>query len=231
MPSRLYAFDFDRTLGRTKRIAEAFVEHVRDEDPKAADVLRVSQAQVEASGGSFDMLRVLREHMGLRALDNCVEGFVGHRQQESFLEEGAQSLLQGAIEGGHRVGIMTYGGPEWQTIKLRATDLDRVPHMILAEKGIKGAMIASWYDDTTGLYRVPDELGGGVVEEVVFADDKQEEFKGLPRQSSVRGYWFTGSDIKPVAETSTDRPGEALPPNVVRVSSLHDIAQREGLKT
>lgn len=226
MSEKFYAWDFDRTLGLTELLAVEFTKHVAETDPATAEILRATKEAVEKSKGSFDMLGAIREHMGELALRNYVDGFVGRQHEVSFLEEGAEVLLHDVAEGGHRSGIITRGGVEWQKIKLRKTGLEGVPHLILGkEDDIKGKLIASWYDSTTGLYRLPDELGGGFVEEVVLVEDKETEFDGFPTQASARGYLFTGSDIKPETEVST----KPLSPNIVRVNSLHEIARHEGL--
>lgn len=231
MGSRFYALDFDRTAGRTERIGDDFLAHVTAEDSAVGEALRASKAEVEASRGSFDMLSVLREHMGVRALSECVADFVDrYRNPDRYLEDGVQDLILGTAQCGDRLGILTYGGEDWQTAKLRVTELDEAPRMILGKKGIKGALLASWYDPESRLYRLPQEFGGDTVEEVVLVDDKPEEFQDLPVLSSARGYLFTGG-IKPTVDTSPQPAVGKLPPNVTPVASLHEIVQREGLKT
>ena len=86
---RFYALDFDRTLGHTKNIATEFTDHVGESDASAADVLRSTQRDVEASGGSFDIFSTLRTHMGGRALGELVDGFYERPQRVPFLEDGA----------------------------------------------------------------------------------------------------------------------------------------------
>lgn len=226
---RFYALDFDRTLGHTKNIATEFTDHVGESDASAADVLRSTQRDVEASGGSFDIFSTLRTHMGGRALGELVDGFYERPQRVPFLEDGARPLLDGITAKGHQAGILTYGGKDWQKIKLKATDLlDKYPHMIMSEKGIKGALIASWYDEERGLYVLPEQLGGGEYSEIALVDDKPTEFNNFPEAPSARGYLFTGG-AKPGVETSPQPVVGDLPPNVRTVNSLHDIIEQEEL--
>ena len=145
-----------------------------------------------------------------------------------YLEDGADSLLVGIAASGHAAGILTYGGEDWQTIKLRATELDSYRRMILAEKGKKGALIASWYDAEHGVYRLPEALGGGSFDEIVLVDDKPAEFVGFPDLPSAHGYLYTGG-VKPTIETSPQPVVRDLPASVKVVDSLRDIVRREEL--
>ena len=229
MVSKFYGFDFDRTIGRTSDIAKDFVDYIEQEDPVVGDALRMSQREIEASGGSFDMVGVLRG-MGSHILGNCVEGFIGTHRNPGYLEDGAEQLLSGVTDHGHRSGIMTFGGEDWQTAKLRVSSVDALPHMILDKKGVKGTLIASWYNPETGLYQLPEEFGGGFVEEVVLVDDKPVEFNGFPDLPSAKGYLFTGG-IKPDVETSPQPVVGTLPRNVEEVASLYEITEKEGLQS
>lgn len=228
MTSRFYALDFDRTLGRTNDIADEFIAYVGDQDATASTTLREEQHRIESAGGSFDLIAVLRAHLGSEALEELVEGFLVDYKKSTYLEEGAIDLLDGIVEHGYRLGIMTYGGEYWQSVKLRASLLDSYHHIILANKGIKGAMIASWYDTAQQVYKLPEVLGGGSVDEVILVDDKGVEFADLPDSPFARGYLFTGG-VQQVIETSLQTITRDVPPNVVVVDSLRDIVRREGL--
>ena len=225
--SKFYALDFDRTLGRTSHIASEFVAYVEGMDGSVGAALGEEQRRIESSGGSVDMIAVLRAHLGSRALEESVEGFLVEHRKPSYLEEGAAALLTSITEHGHRLGIMTYGSEYWQLVKLRATLLDSYKRMILANKGIKGATIASWYDTTQHNYKLPEAFGGGTVDEVILVDDKGIEFRSLPNLPSAHGYLFTGG-IQPEIETSPQMVVGDIPGNVTVVDSLHDIARNEG---
>lgn len=225
---KFYALDFDRTLGRTVDIAKDFISYVEQEDATVGDSLREQQHNIEATGGSFDMIGSLRAQMGQRALGVYAEGFLNRHRGGPYLEDGADSLLVGIAASGHAAGILTYGGEDWQTIKLRATELDSYRRMILAEKGKKGALIASWYDAEHGVYRLPEALGGGSFDEIVLVDDKPVEFVGFPDLPSAHGYLYTGG-VKPTIETSPQPAVKDLPASVKVVDSLRDIVRREAL--
>ena len=225
---KFYALDFDRTLGRTVDIAKDFIRYVEQEDATVGSALREQQHHVEATGGSFDMIGALRAQMGQRALGVYAEGFLDHYRGGPYLEDGADALLVSIAARGHQLGILTYGGEDWQTIKLRATELDSYHRMILGEKGKKGALIASWYDAEHDIYRLPEALGGDTVDEIVLVDDKPAEFIGFPDVPSAYGYLYTGG-IQPVVETSPQPAVVDLPSNVTVVDSLEDIVRYEAL--
>ena len=226
--TKFYALDFDRTLGRTVDISEDFMSYVGERDPAVGGALREQRHRIESTGGSFDMIEVLRTQMGQRALGQCTEGFLWQHRGGPYLEDGADALLIGIAATGNQLGILTYGGEDWQTIKLRAAELDSYRRMILGEKGKKGALIASWYDAERDVYQLPEELGGGIVEQVVLVDDKPLEFVGFPDTPSAHGYLYTGG-VRSDVETAPQPTMSDLPSNVTVVGSLRDIVQRETL--
>ena len=226
---KFYALDFDRTLGRTIDIAEDFMSYVGAEDVAIGGVLREQQYRIESTGGSFDMIEVLRAQMGQRVLGECIEGFLRQYRGGQYLEDGVDALLGGIAATGHQLGILTYGGEDWQMIKLQVTELDSYHRIILGEKGKKGALIASWYDAERDVYQLPEELGGGTVEQVVLVDDKPLEFVGFPDTPSAHGYLYTGG-VKPTVETSPQPTMGDLPSNVTVVGSLRDVVRYETLE-
>ncbi len=220
-----YALDFDRTLGRTVDIARDFIGFVEQEDVVTGESLRQQQQETEATGGSFDVIGSLRAQIGQRVSNMC-ESFVVQEHSDAYLEDGADELLHSIQNRGNQIGILTYGGEDWQMTKLRITRLDSFHRIILQQKGEKGALIASWYDAERKVYQLPEALGGSVCQEVVLVDDKPVEFGGFPDLPSARGYLYVGGMSSEAA--ASIRPAiEDLPTNVTVVDSLRDIVRQE----
>ena len=222
---KFYALDFDRTLGRTADIARDFITFVEQEDDTIGESLKQQQQAIEATGGSFDVIGSLRAQVGRRVLNMC-ESFVVKEHSDTYLEDGADELLDSIQDQGNQMGILTYGGEDWQMTKLRITHLDSFHRIILQQKGEKGALIASWYDAERKVYQLPEALGGSVCQEVVLVDDKPVEFGGFPDLPSARGYLYVGGMSSEAA--ASIRPAiEDLPTNVTVVDSLRDIVRQE----
>lgn len=228
----LFALDLDRTLLKTSAVAEAFKKYVATTNAEASRQLGYSQEALEKTGGSVDMLAVLARAMGSPALRQCTDGFVDSHRDRDYLEQGARELLSAVESHGQRVGIVTYGGREWQEAKLALVGFSNpgaeVPRLIRDEKGGKGALIASWYSPETGLYHLPIELGGGTVAKVVLVDDKPIELEGLPDNASAYGYLYTGGTQPATGQLPVTAESQ-LPANVIVVNSLDEVIRKEGL--
>ncbi len=214
--SRFFVVDFDRTLCDTSfvvRQLELFLDGVM---PHVATALRQERAEVERSGGSYDVIATLKFHVEdtRRLLDDFIETYA---DTEAYLLPNARALLD-ALQA-ERYGIMTYGGREWQQYKLRLARLDKSPSLIISEKG-KGVRIASWHEG--GGYRLPEEFGGGVVDRIILIDDKASEFSGLPQDGSAQGYWVVGAPLLPSQDGEVSH-------YVNRVTSLQDVMAYETL--
>jgi hypothetical protein len=160
------------------------------------------------------MLALLHSQLSAAEVENYVDTFVTEVESYAFLLDGAEELLTTFSHQGN-VGIVTYGGEQWQEAKLRMTGLETYPHLVVPRRGEKGRLIASWYDASHQTFTIPQELGGGEVNEIVLVDDKLAEFDGLPESPHAHGYLVSNASIHEVAA------------NIAIVASLREVLQRE----
>ncbi len=112
--------------------------------------------------------------------------FVALGDTTDFLMPGARELLaylrQMAI--GH--GILTYGGREWQEMKLAAARLSDMPTIITSEA--KGPLLKRW-QQPDGRYALPPEFAMVEYREaqhIIFVDDKPTSFDGAPTSGMTK---------------------------------------------
>ncbi len=133
-----------------------------------------------------------------------------------MFEPHAKQLLDRLDAKSAHYGILTFGGLQWQTLKLRVAGLLHVPHMIVSNKA-KGQLIASWQQSDGG-FIVPVPLAGNQavrVERLVLVDDKPLSFEGIPKE-------VVGVCVGPQA---TEAELAELPRNVTRVKDMGQAAR------
>lgn len=214
--------DLDRTLLDTTQLVALFENYLAIHHPELARLVRVARQEIEQSGGSYNILHGVRQHVADGG-DQLVQDFsVSVRENKHLLLPYAKELIDAIIASGQPWGIMTYGGRQWQMIKLDLSGLGHVPVIIIPGKG-KGKRIAGW-QDSDGQYRLPETYGGSIVDTVVLVDDKPVEFDGLPIDTA-RGYL-----LRPNHATVTlpSQQGQAAS-NVRTISSLRDVIDLEQL--
>lgn len=221
---RFWAVDFDRCLADTRALYELFVEIL--EMQKLTQAVRLQQARqaVEQSGGSFDLLSHLLDEGIVNDGQLCdVERVYCERAQassRSLLTDGASEFLAYLRRSQQPAGIVSYGDPRWQRLKIIASGLGDMPHMIVPYTQ-KGREIATWYSKAHRAFRVPIDLAWPetYAEEVVLIDDKASAFDGLPAQA--RGYWLLKKEGMLVSQRG------AVPSSVVHVEQFMQIMARE----
>lgn len=213
-----YAVDLDRTLLDTTKFVGVFEGYVEDVlSAEITDKLRQFRTEVEQSGGSFDVFKQLGQMVSEQDFNLIKEGFLdylkGGSVETDFLMPSAHELIEklSACDDANW-GIVTYGGEEWQKLKLSTAGFENTPSLIIDKLG-KGGLIASWRN-SDGSFSLPPEFGSSSAKEVVLIDDKPVEFTGLPE--GARGY------------VVGDRQGD-LPSTVERVSGVKDILGKESL--
>lgn len=191
MTSKLFQLiDFDRTLFDTTALIEAILEHIRLEDAALSDALRSESEAAYMQEQTFFLLRYLREHRGDEWLESLVGRIVRERGEDAFMLPGARERLIAADSLSTlrpSWGILTFGDPADQLLKIRLAGLEDAPiHIVtMAEKG---GLIASWRQKNS-TYRLPPELGGGAAEILSFEDDKLMAFADVPE--GVACVWVT----------------------------------------
>jgi len=217
-----YVLDFDRCLGQTEKFQALLEEIITNEGIVDLEMIQYAHQEVKKTGGSFDTAAYVRQVLKDRRLDvNRIWGkieadFVAAAQKEDMFEPGAENLLKILKAKNAHFGIVTFGGYDWQTAKLRAAGLLEVPYIITSYKE-KGQMIASWQQDDKR-FLIPKELSAEnalIAEKIVLIDDKPVSFDGNPPE-------VIGFCVSPIA--TPDRP-TTLPANVRIVSDMAQVTK------
>ncbi len=216
--SEFYIVDFDRTLADSDKLLEVFIEIAEDYIHIPAEQINKAHEDVKARGDSFDTASYVRDHLADvgegEKWSKLEKRYIHESRALNYLLPGASELLEWLAANGKRYGILTYGNPLWQRIKLTAAGFNHVGHIIMEHKE-KGRFIRNW-QQPDGLFRLPHELGGGNVERIVMIDDKAVSFADFPTEPSV-GYWV----LDPAHELPSQR-GE-VPGNVSRYDDLRSV--------
>lgn len=211
----LYLLDLDRTIFDTIGASDLLIALVAGINGDLAHHIRTQIDEYNQIGASFAIRDVIVEQVGEEQALQIEKAFIEEGGRRSLLLPGAEALMHFIDQQqGSRTGILTYGSIKGQTMKLTAAKLHHLPFMITQQKH-KGELIASWRQ--TDGYHVPDELGGGVVDQIVFVDDRIFSFEGLPEE--VTGYWITQE------LAVLDAVEHAI--NVHPVRSLHEVIEWE----
>lgn len=184
-----YAIDFDRCLSDTDKLDKIFYQLVVDYKELDPDLLLKARNDIEDNGGSFDQVKALQQLLAPQRLQKFFNEFVRRSLTEDVLCSGANNLLDSLEKNKKTFGIVSYGNPEWQSIKMKASGVDTIPALITDHKR-KGEIIASWQQNDKTFLIPPALISDGVsiqVETVVLIDDKAVAFSNLPPEA--RGYW------------------------------------------
>lgn len=213
-----YIVDFDRTLVDTDKLNEVFIEIAEQFGAISREQIKKADEDVKRSGDSFDTAGYVRDRLADEGRsedwDKLEKQFIHESRSLNYLLPGAAELLEWLASSGKHYGILTYGNPLWQRIKMTAAGFNHSRHIILQQKH-KGKVISSW-QRSDGSFRLPDEMGGGSASSIVLIDDKAVSFDEFPSMPS-RGYWV----CDPAHELEVQK-GE-VPSNVVRHTDLLSV--------
>lgn len=220
---RFYVIDYDRCLGDAERLygllQQSAVIIAPQIDMAAMDIER---DKVESRGDSFDELAYIRRFLDDTQYQALLQRFIdiGRRNPCVLLEEGAQELLD-YLEPRYPFGILTYGSPEWQWAKIKAS-LPSSMQVIVIDHKYKIRHIKGWKNYETELFELPAGFKRqgdyDATEEVILVDDKAAAFDGI--EGRMRGYWMTFRDLLP-SQMGT------VGPSVVRVTSFSELIRHE----
>ncbi len=217
-----YVLDFDRCLGRTEKFQALLEETITNEGVVDLGMIQYAHQEVKKTGGSFDTAAYVRQVLKDRRLDvNRIWGkietdFVEAAKKEDMFEPGAKRLLEMLKTKDAHFGIVTFGGYDWQTAKLRAAGLLAVPYIVTSYKE-KGRMIAGWQQKDKQ-FLIPEELspsGALIAKKIVLVDDKPVSFEGIPPE--VMGLC--------VSPTATPDRLSTLPASVEVVPSMTRVVE------
>ena len=217
--SVVYLIDADRCTLNTEKVLPNYIAAIRDvsERYRMGDIvseLEYVKEKIESTGGSFDLIGALR---GI--LDD--KGFSGvlpeiNSVYAALVRDNDELLFQGAIETLHYLddqqrykGIITYGGAEWQNVKISNTDL-RQWRVTVVGSPRKSDMIASW-KQSDGRFLIPAGLVAPepvLTWEVVLVDDKPKAFEGMV--DGMRGYLVVRDDEGAFERQVSNMGGKAV---------------------
>lgn len=219
-----YVIDFDRTLVDSDSLLEEFAAKVAEYTDVSTEDIMGADRLAKQKGESFDAARYVRTRLTQRG-----EGKYWHELSDRFIKDlpavdvmlpGASRLLEAFDRQGCRYGILTYGSPLWQELKIRASGLDEVKRIITTRKE-KGRIVAEWQSGG-GVFVLPPEFGGGVVQSIVLIDDKAVSFEGFPGAPSY-GFHVVGEGLGLRAQRGS------VPGNVQRLTGLQKVAAHLGI--
>lgn len=209
--------DFDRTLVDSDKLLEIFIEVSGEFVNIPPEQIEAADRDVKLMGDSFDTASFVRDHLNqegkLDQWDKLTKKFIHNSRSLNYLLPGALDLLTYLQHNKIRHGILTYGNPLWQHLKLSAAGFNHVSRIVMEQKE-KGRFISSWINGD--MFKLPGEFGGGVAQEIILIDDKAVSFSEFPYAPS-RGIW--------VLDPQNELPSQIgdVPSNVRRISTLVGI--------
>lgn len=217
-----YILDFDRCLFDSSRFQDEFIRCVVDtHHALTREQIQDTQRATEATGGSFDTVGYVREFFGPAEWQEMKKLFLKEmsvpEKREALYFGDAKAFVAELRRRDLPFVIMTYGGKEWQQMKLAALGFDVEPHIITDTK-YKGPIIASYYDSVKDIFTIPTPLAFEEVRanNVCLVDDKAVSFEGLPARA--RGYWLVPDESR----MTVSQKGE-VGRHIKRVASLSEI--------
>ncbi len=218
--STFYIVDFDRTLADSDKLLEVFIEIAQKYIDIPWEQIEAANADVKARGDSLDTASYVRDRLAdsgdIDKWGELEKQFIHESRALNMLLPGANELLRMLNDHHERFGILTYGNPLWQHIKLTAAGFNHVHRIILSQKE-KGKLVSSW-QQADGTFRLPQEFGGGSADRIVMIDDKAVSFEGFPAEPSQGYYVVDLANILPSQEGN-------VPANVKQLSDLNTVLE------
>lgn len=219
-----YVIDFDRCLSDTDRLDGVFYHCVEKHQELDTNHLRQLREETENKGGSFDQITELQKILSPEQLNIFFEGFIKESLDHDLLSYGASDFLRALDEKAISYGIVSYGHPDWQNVKIKASDLAVIPALII-DHPHKGEVIESWQQADKS-FKIPATLTAPAVsinvKTVVLLDDKASAFGQLPLEA--RGYWIQS----PTRSLLPSQDG-TIPQNVSIAHGFDEVRSLESL--
>lgn len=215
-----YILDFDRTLADSDKLLQVFVAVTNQYIDLPLEQVKKIDADIKSKGDSFDTATFVRDELAAQSRvsewENLQQQFIRESHSLNMLLPGATELLDFLETRGEYCGILTYGNPLWQHLKLRASGFGHVKCIVTTNKR-KGVLISSWQQGN-GNFVLPGAFGGGEAGRIVLIDDKAASFDGFPGEPS-HGYQ--------VLDRATALPAQLgdVPSNVTHVSTLQAVIE------
>jgi hypothetical protein len=210
-PTVFHVLDLDRTLLDTAKLVHHLKEIIGRHNVQLSQDINTQLIKHTKQQTSFFIFEYIAERIGHEKLNSYIN-------ELNYIVPASELLLAGASERiafaksqpGWSVGILTYGSPRDQKIKLKLAGL-QMERCLITDKPKKGSLLASW-KLPSGKYKLPIEFGGHTVDILTLDDDKLIAFTDLPED--VFGQWVTHASIGGVVEM------QKLPSNVRMVADL-----------
>ena len=217
--SVVYLIDADRCTLNTEKVLPNYLAAMRKVSDRyqIGDIvseLEYVKEKIESTGGSFDLIGALRGILERKGFSSVLPEINDEyaslvRDEDGLLFDGAIEMLQYLDDQQRYKGIITYGGDEWQTIKVSNTDLRRWRFTVV-DSPRKSDMIAAW-KQPDGRFLIPAGLVApepALTWEVVLVDDKPEAFEGMV--DGMRGYLIVRNGAATFSQRVSDRGGRAV---------------------
>ena len=219
--SEFYIVDFDRTLVDSDKLLDVFITIANKYYNIPREQIEKAHEDIKARGDSFDTAGYVREHLYEEdrgdEWGHLKATYAKECEALNMLMPGASELIEWLESNDKRYGLLTYGNPLWQGMKLAAAGFEQTPHIVMVHKE-KGKLISTWKNED-GTFLIPDAFGGGIVDRIVMIDDKAVSFSDFPSVPS-QGYW--------VLDPGNELPSQqgSVPDNVVRYTDLFSVLNK-----
>ena len=206
-----HILDLDRTLLDTSQLAHHLKEIIARCDVRLSQDITTELIAHAQQKKSFFIFEYITGRVGPDKLNEYIDELTYSAPASELLLPGASERIAFAkSQPGWSAGILTYGSPNDQKIKLKLAGLQTERYLITDEPK-KGRLLASW-KLPNGKYKLPIEFGGHTVDVLTLDDDKLIAFNDLPED--VFGQWVTNASI------GGDIEMQKLPANVRMVTNL-----------
>ncbi len=213
--STFYLIDFDFTLFNTPLGSAMVIEEVERRNPDTARIIEERLADYLRRGASFAIRNQMVELGGEELASEVEARFIERALGENMLLNGAAELIDFMRHRSTEFGILTYGSAPGQIMKIKSAGLGNVPFLV-TDQLHKGNLISSWWSGDH--FTLPDELGGGAFDHLVFVDDRLFSFVGVPPH--VTAYWVQTGPVR-------DDPIDEVPSHVQPVATLKEVIALE----
>lgn len=219
-----FVIDFDRCLSDTDRLDELFYELVSEYSEVNVANLKRLRNTAESKGGSFDQITELQKSLSPERLNEFFELFITTGLERDLMAYGARDFLITLDEKHIPYGIVSYGHPDWQSVKIKASGLAAIQNMIINHSH-KGEVVATWQQSDSS-FLIPASLTTTNVpidvKTVVLLDDKAVAFDKLPKEA--RGYW-----VQSVTRSLLPSQEGTIPANVNVAKGFDQVLAFESL--
>jgi len=189
--------DLDRTILDTSKLAHYLKEIIAKHDQQLAKAVDDEIKIHFTHHKSFFIFEYIAEKVGEALFRTYIDELEAAAPAKELLLPGAKERIAFAkSRNGWAMGIMTYGSKRDQMIKLKLLGL-QLEHLLITDTPYKGEIIASW-QLPNGMFQLPIDFGGHIVDVVTLDDDKRIAFEKLP--PGAYGQWVTRATLGGLTE-------------------------------